>query len=55
MVMAVRQISITLDEELLRFLDEWGYCSASVAEAVRQWRDPHLALGLLPRHLRAGG
>lgn len=23
-VMAVRQISITLDEEPLRFLDEWG-------------------------------
>jgi post-segregation antitoxin (ccd killing protein) len=40
MAMAARQISITLDEELLQFLDRSG-CnrSAAVAEAVRQWRD----------------
>ena len=54
--MAVRQISILLDEERLRLLDEWGgNGSAAVAEALRQWRDLHLALRLLPSHLRAGG
>jgi metal-responsive CopG/Arc/MetJ family transcriptional regulator len=38
--MAARQISITLDEELLQFLDQWGTNrSAAIAEAVRQWRD----------------
>jgi len=38
--MASRQISITLDEELLQFLDQWGTNrSAAIAEAVRQWRD----------------
>jgi len=40
MAMAVRQISITLDEELLAFLDRSGSKrSAAIAEAVRQWRD----------------
>ncbi|MEI7951636.1 MAG: ribbon-helix-helix domain-containing protein [Synechococcaceae cyanobacterium ELA182] len=38
--MAVRQISITLDEELLQFLDQsGGNRSAAIAEAVRHWRD----------------
>jgi hypothetical protein len=40
MAMAARQISITLDEELLEFLDRSGSNrSAAVAEAVSQWRD----------------
>jgi Arc/MetJ-type ribon-helix-helix transcriptional regulator len=40
MAMAARQISITLDEELLSFLDQSGSNrSAAIAEAVRQWRD----------------
>ncbi len=38
--MAVRQISITLDEELLQFLDQLGgNRSAAITEAVRHWRD----------------
>ena len=38
--MAVRQISITLDEELLQFLDQsGGNRSAAITEAVRHWRD----------------
>ena len=45
--MAVLQISITLDEERLRFLEEWGgNRSAAVAEAVPQWRDQHWPLRL---------
>jgi Arc/MetJ-type ribon-helix-helix transcriptional regulator len=37
---AVRQISITLDEELLQFLDQaGGNRSAAITEAVRHWRD----------------
>lgn len=40
MALAVRQISITLEEDLLQFLDQWGgNRSAAIAEAVRQWRD----------------
>jgi Arc/MetJ-type ribon-helix-helix transcriptional regulator len=40
MAMVARQISITLDEELLAFLDQSGSNrSAAIAEAVRQWRD----------------
>jgi len=40
MAVAVRQISITLDEELLQFLDQsGGNRSAAIAEAVRHWRD----------------
>jgi Arc/MetJ-type ribon-helix-helix transcriptional regulator len=36
----VRQISITLDEELLQFLDQaGGNRSAAITEAVRHWRD----------------
>ena len=38
--MAVRQISITLDEELLQFLDQsGGNRSAAITDAVRHWRD----------------
>ena len=38
--MAVRQISITLDEELLQFLDQsGGNRSAAITEAVRHCRD----------------
>lgn len=38
--MAARQIFNTLDEELLKFLDQSGpNRSAAIAEAVRQWRD----------------
>ena len=38
--MAVRQISIILDEELLQFLDQsGGNRSAAITEAVRHWRD----------------
>jgi metal-responsive CopG/Arc/MetJ family transcriptional regulator len=37
---AVRQISITLDEELLQFLDQsGGNRSAAITDAVRHWRD----------------
>lgn len=40
MAMVARQISITMDEELLEFLDRSGSNrSAAIAEAVRQWRD----------------
>ena len=40
MAMAARQISISLDEELLEFLDQAGSNrSAAIAEAVRHWRD----------------
>jgi post-segregation antitoxin (ccd killing protein) len=40
MALAVRQISITLEEDLLQCLDQWGgNRSAAIAEAVRQWRD----------------
>ena len=40
MVMVARQISITLDDELLEFVDRSGSSrSAAIAEAVRQWRD----------------
>ena len=40
MAVALRQISITLDEELLQFLDQsGGNFSAAIAEAVRHWRD----------------
>ena len=38
--MVARQISITLDDELLEFVDRSGSNrSAAIAEAVRQWRD----------------
>ena len=38
--MAARQISITIDEELLKFLDQsGGNRSAAITEAVRHWRD----------------
>ena len=37
---AVRQISITFDEELLQFLDQsGGNRFAAITEAVRHWRD----------------
>ena len=40
MAMVARQISITLDDELLEFVDRSGSNrSAAIAEAVRQWRD----------------
>ena len=40
MAMVARQISITLDDELLEFVDRSGSSrSAAIAEAVRQWRD----------------
>ena len=39
-VVAVRQIWITLDEELLQFLDHSdGNRSVAITEAVRHWRD----------------
>ena len=60
--MAVRQISITIDEELLQFLDQsGGNRSAAITEAVRHWRDQEwqrsiaLDRALLPSDLRAGG
>ena len=38
--MAARQISITIDEELLKFLDQsGGNRSAAITEAVRHWCD----------------
>jgi hypothetical protein len=37
---AVRQISIPLDEELVQFLDQsGGNRSAAITQAVRHWRD----------------
>ena len=40
MAMVARLISITLDDELLEFVDRSGSNrSAAIAEAVRQWRD----------------
>ena len=40
---AVRQIWITLDEELLEFLDQSdGNRSAAITQAVRHWRDQEL-------------
>ena len=37
---AIRQIWITLDEELLEFLDQSdGNRSAAITQAVRHWRD----------------
>lgn len=38
--MPSQQLSITLDEQLVAFLDQQGSNrSASIAEAVRRWRD----------------
>jgi len=38
--MSTRQISVTLDEELVRFLDETtGNRSAAIGEALEHWRD----------------
>jgi Arc/MetJ-type ribon-helix-helix transcriptional regulator len=39
-VMATRQISVTLEEGLVRFLDETtNNRSAAISEALEQWRD----------------
>lgn len=38
--MATQQLSITLEQELVAFLDQQGSNrSAAIAEAVRRWRD----------------
>jgi Arc/MetJ-type ribon-helix-helix transcriptional regulator len=38
--MATRQISVTLEEDLVRFLDETtNNRSAAISEALEQWRD----------------
>jgi len=38
--MATRQISVTLEEDLVRFLDETTTNrSAAISEALEQWRD----------------
>ena len=40
LLMATQQLSITLDEELVAFIDQQGSNrSAAIAEAVRRWRD----------------